>query len=249
MRAIDFAHSYMTWTNPNRGNSARIQIDAACTIVTPQTGESETFYLIAPCRSEHVAPGGKLFGEGRLFSMPINYEYCGIWSRQDAVILRTHSLSEHTSRQYAVNERTWKQVRLDIRHHPVTRALEDQETIVRATFDNLTLIARTELHDEATGLRAVLKYPIKTMNVAEAPAGYQVDTGPLLVPDFTATSEHTIERFDVAHVVYNRADIAEFILRRPTPLAEGDDPKRQTVDYSVVQILAAQNTLFAGTAE
>ena len=36
MTAIDFANSYMTWFGS--GNHARIQLDAACTIVDEQAG-------------------------------------------------------------------------------------------------------------------------------------------------------------------------------------------------------------------
>src|SRR5690606_10345285 len=60
----DFSRSYVRWSIPPDptdtrqpghmpwGNSVRIQIDAACTISNQSTGESETFYLIAPCRKE-----------------------------------------------------------------------------------------------------------------------------------------------------------------------------------------------------
>ena len=40
----------------------------------------------------------------------------------------------------------------------------------------------------------------------------------------TLTGEHPIERCDVAHIVHNRFDGAELILRRPTPVLEGGRP-------------------------
>ena len=71
MTAIDFANSYMTWFGA--GNNARIQLDAACTIVDEVSGNKEQFYLIAPCRGE------RCYAPGQLFRMP-NYEFSGIWS-------------------------------------------------------------------------------------------------------------------------------------------------------------------------
>jgi hypothetical protein len=88
----------------------------------------------------------------------------------------------------------------------------------------------------------VLEYPIKTMNVARLPDRFQVDTGPLIVPDFGAQVAHPIERFEVAHVVYNRLDKAEFILRRPTPIGAGGGPP-STTDYSEVRVTPARTSL------
>ena len=83
----------------------------------------------------------------------------------------------------------------------------DNSAIVRATLSNLPLVGQTEIADEATGARAILQYPIKTMNVRPAegtkPDLFQVDTGPMLVPDFAASPVPDIRRFEPAFVAYN----------------------------------------------
>jgi hypothetical protein len=236
---IDFAGSFMTWKpqNPD-GNIARIQLDAACTLTDPVSGATETFYLIAPCRSE------RMYGDDRLFAIP-NYEYSGIWSERAVLILRTHWVSDRDYREYGeFGERPqrYRGVHLDVRAHRGVVELTEPAEIIAATLDNRPLIGRTELLDEASGLRAVLEYPIKTMNVARHPDRFQVDTGPLIVPSFAAEQTRPIERFDVAHVVYNRLDKAEFILRRPTPIgADGGPPS--TTDYSQVWVTPARHSL------
>lgn len=245
MTAIDFARSFMTWVpqGPD-GNIARIQLDAACTIANSSTGSAETFYLIAPCRSE------RMYLDSPLFQMP-NYEFCGIWSEFEMLILRTHWVSERDHREYGgYGERPsrFRGVRLDVRAFQEAEPLTAPESIVEATLANRPLIARTELRDANSGQIAVLDYPIKTMNVARHPDRFQIDTGPLIVPDFASTALHPIERFDVAHVVYNTLDRAEFILRRPTPISQGNPPVH-TTDYSVVRILPAHATLFAASVE
>ena len=47
MTAIDFSRSYMRWFNCENTNSVRILIDASCTPIDDETGQSDTYYLIA----------------------------------------------------------------------------------------------------------------------------------------------------------------------------------------------------------
>jgi len=92
----------------------------------------------------------------------------------------------------------------------------------------------------------VLEYPVKTMNVLREPSRFQVDTGPLILPDFTSTAEHRIERLEMAYVVYNGFDRAEFIRRKPIAFAAIDPPLARTTDYSLVEIVAARNEILCG---
>jgi hypothetical protein len=231
MNAIDFANSYMTWLPHDAGNIARIQLDAACTLLDEKTGMTQQFYLIAPCRAE------RMYLDTPLFQIP-NYEFCGIWSADEFLIIRTAWVSERDNRQYGLGRERWREIRLDIRTFGNTEVLPDAAAIVQATLANKALTARTELYSAATGQRALLEYPIKTMNLMETPPRFQVDTGPLILPDFQATVSHVIECFEMAHVVYHGMDKAEFILRKPAPGSA-------TTDYSSVQIMAAHNEILA----
>ena len=121
----------------------------------------------------------------------------------------------------------------------------DNAQAVAATLANRPLVARTAIANDDVGRRAVLEYPIKTMNVTRNPARLQVDTGPLLFPDLATEAGRVIERFAIAHVVYHQRDQAEFILRQPTPVGEGEAPVAVT-DYSDIRVLSARNELFAG---
>jgi hypothetical protein len=234
---IDFARSFMTFFLPV--NVARIQFDAACTLTSARTGESHTYYLIAPCRAE------EMYRDRDLFLLP-NYEFCGIFSADECLLIRTHWQSDRDNREHGLNTIRFTEVRLDIRTLP-TEELPDDAAIVAATLANAPLVARTTLRDAASDVVAVIEYPVKTMNVLPVgqqfqPGGprFQVDTGPILLPDF-ASAARPIERFDLAHIVYNRATQLEAILRRPVPLGPGH---AAVTDYSVVQTLPAHTTLF-----
>ena len=233
---IDFSNSYMTFFSKNAGNIARIQLDAACTLTDPTAGAAETFYLIAPCRAE------RMYLDTHLFQMP-NYEFSGIFSDRECLLVRTHWTSERDNREYGLNRGRFEDVHLDVRTFATARTLGETAAIVAATLENRPLVARTELSDSDRGPRMVLEYPVKTMNVLREPPRFQVDTGPLIVPAFASTAERRIERFELAYVVFNSFDRAEFILRTPVALADGALPLARTTDYSVIKMVAARNEI------
>jgi hypothetical protein len=271
MQVLDYDKSYMTWgvsSDPDDtrkpghmpwGNEARIMIEARCEMFQEASGRQEAFYLIAACRTEWM------YRDEIIFQDP-NREYRGIWSQdrylgtgyglvaEGAGLRKTASdgpvgtitgSDDYVARQSGLNEKTCNYVRLTLRNHAAARPLEDDDAIVRATMDDEGLIAQTELWDEATGIRAVLEYPIRTMNFHSERRRFQVDTGPVIVPDFTCKSEHWIEWFDVAHVGYNRLDRAEFIILRPTPVVIDGSEVCRVHHFSQVRQCPTRHTLFA----
>jgi hypothetical protein len=82
------------------------------------------------------------------------------------------------------------------------------------------------------------------MNVLRATAQFQIDTGPVLLPDFAASAPREIERFDIAYVLYHLFDRAEFIVRKPVAIVPGA-PDAVLTDYSVTRTVAARSTIVA----
>jgi hypothetical protein len=259
----------MTWgvsANPNDtrqpghmpwGNEARILIEARCDM-SDGSGHSDSFYMIAACRTEWM------YREDVLFQDP-NREYRGIWSQErhislgSGMVCETGELRPQSTGQvgwvtgsddYVVRrslrcDETFNYMSLTLRHHAEVEALPDDEAVVAATIAHRPLVARTELCDEASGMRAVLEYPVRTMNFHTERRRFQVDNGPVIVPDFTYGSEHWIEWLDLAHVVYNRFDRAEFLIRRPTPVLVDGVQVCSVHHFSEVRQCAAQHAFFA----
>ncbi len=234
---MDFSRSFVTFFGRDAGNIARIQIDAACTLTDERTGGDRTYYLIAPCRAEEV------YVETSLLVMP-NYEFAGIFTEDECLLIRTHWRSDRDNREYGRAMERFDHVEIAVRTYEEGRQLADGAAILAATLANTPLIGQTEIRDGGRGIRAVLEYPMKTMNVLRATAQFQVDTGPLLLPDFASTAPREIERFDLAYVLYHRFDRAEFIVRRPVAIVLGE-PDAMVTDYSVTRIWQATNTIFA----
>ena len=233
LRFVDFPSSYLTFSAGDEHNIARIQLDAICTVVDA-TGAETAYHLIAPCRSERMyqAPGEPLF------QLP-NYEFCGIWTDDEYRIIRTGWTTDLDGPESGTNDGRFAWTRLDVRTRDNPRVLKTDTEIVEATLANLPLVAVTELRDEASGTRAVLEYPIKTMNVAKQPDRFQVDTGPLILPDAASTAERRVDRLAMAHVVYWQRDVAEFVLRQPIPVHV--DSQKSVTDYSEIRVMPAVN--------
>ncbi|MBM3501165.1 MAG: hypothetical protein FJX74_21135 [Armatimonadetes bacterium] len=176
-----------------------------------------------------------------LFKQP-NYDFCGIFEPRDYALIRAHASADEGG--YEIGKVA---ERFEALHIHVIRAegrlLESDAEIVRATLDNIPLIARTALRDPDSGLEAVLEYPIKTMNVREEGSVYQVDTGPVAFPDLSPPGREGIERLALAFIAFNRAESAEFVLQAPTPV--GADPSVRTPHYSELRVVECRNSVVA----
>ncbi len=253
MDICDFYNSYMTWVvepNPDDErtpghmhirNSARIQLDARCKIINEEDGASEEFFLITPCRTEWM------YRSDTLFQFPSG-EYCAIWSESEFLNVG-YGITDNKVKHTAFLIQDWfTDFNLSIRTHPVIQTLVNSEQIIQSTQANEALIGRTTIWNEVTSVRAIIEYPIKTMNINREHELFQVDSGPLPFPDLTCSSERSIERFSVAFVCYNAFDIAEFILRKPTPVMDGGRELCKVVTYSDIRRVPAQNSIYSAAA-
>lgn len=243
----------MTWDHPYRkdprpyarhnvphGNRARIQLDAIIDVVQVATGDSQRFVLIAPCRTEWV------YAEDRLFQIP-SREFRNIYSlSQKRGMGRSITVAGERSKGTPVSP-TFLTLTIDVRTFARTRRLPTAADIVEATAENVPLVGRTAIDDPNGEFRYVLEYPIKTMNFQPKTNSFQVDTGPLLVPDFNVNEQQAIDRLEMAHIAYNRLDRAEFILRRPTKIKNQDEQTLcEVLHYSEVREDHAKNLILGG---
>ncbi|MCC6442606.1 MAG: hypothetical protein IT210_04000 [Armatimonadetes bacterium] len=238
MNLPDFPRSFMTFTVPGRANTARIQIDARCVLTRPGSGEAETFVLITPCKSE------EMYVREGLFKAP-NYDFCGIWSEKEYLILRTypaHDPANEGEWEAGPNSPRFEEVKIDIRSQTPVEPLRTDAQVVRATLGNLPLLARTRLRYGDT--EAVIDYPVKTMNICEGTERFQVDTGPVPVPDMDSRAGRAVERFAMAFVCYNTFDAAEFVLREKTAVPQDGEAACKVMHYSRIVRMSARHELF-----
>ena len=106
---------------------------------------------------------------------------------------------------------------------------------------NRPLVSQTEF-SLADGSHVFLEYPVKVINASEREMFYQVDTGPIVVPDPTAfDGTHAISALRLAFIAHNTLDCTELLLNIPTEIAPGLSVNH----YSKVMKLEAINRLIA----
>ena len=237
MKTIDFSRSFLTFRidtlkrepitvshkPPFSLNNARIPIECRCEITDKQTGKSEEFVLGANCKTELVGV------ERDIWTQP-NSDFVPIFSRNRFLTVKTYdradrrvmlyppSRGEQPHRQTGSVAEAFDSVRIDLSHCEGT-ILETADQIVGAVLENWRLVARTEIENKK--YVALLEYPIKTVNASERDKIYQTDTGPVIFPDLSREPEDLITGLELAFVAFNSPRWAEFIVRVPTPIAEG----------------------------
>ena len=79
------------------------------------------------------------------------------------------------------------------------------------------------------------------MNVQIEHNRMQVDTGPVIFPDFSQSVDREIKRLNFAFVCYNNLSVAEFILRQPMKSQREDKGGSLMLEYSDVRRLEVKN--------
>ena len=244
----DFYRSYMCWfVEPNLNdprkpghmpwqNWVRILIDARCTIHDERNGTSEEVYLIAPCRTEWM------YRDTEVIQNPSG-EYRVIFTQDRQLSVGKH-IDESRERGGSIPTSGFNTLEFKITTVDAT-PLADDAAVIEASQGLKPIIAKTEIVNADRGLRATLEYPVRTMNYNRPHNRFQVDTGPLVFPDFTLETEHLIDRCKLAHAVYNTFDYAEIVCKQPTPILSDGQEVASVFHYSDYHQLPATTTFFA----
>ena len=237
MQAIDFSRSFLTFRidtlkkppqtvshkPPFTLNNARIAIDCRCEMRDKRTGATQEFVLGVNCKTERVGVERDIWTEPNSDFVPVfsRDRFLNIKTFDRAgkqVLLYPPSLGVQPERQTGIVSEAFDSVRIDLAYRD-SEVLQTLDQIIEAVLANHPLVARSTI--EADRYVAVLDYPVKTINANERERIYQTDTGPLLLPDFPCEPEDLISGFELAFAAFNSPDWIEFLVRAPTPIAEG----------------------------
>ena len=232
MQTSDFSQSYLhfsvdmrkpaasvTRPQPVTVNQVRIPLESRCVI--SDSGRSTSYVLGASCKTELVNV------KRDMWTLP-NADFCVVvsdedfliikrWERHDRKVETMPSMAPPVERQHGKARDVWASHHVDLPQEEA-RVLDDVAQIIDATGRNRPLVCQTEIKS-ASGGRALIEYPVKTINVSDLDGYYQVDTGPVLLPDLSATGE-PITTFQLAYVAHNGPDWAEFIVNAPTSITD-----------------------------
>jgi hypothetical protein len=128
-----------------------------------------------------------------------------------------------------------------MRHFARARRLESYEEIREAILGNRPLNGRSTWVAADGQTQIVMEYPIKTCNIANDKARWQIDTGPILAAAPAGDGGLSITGLVRAHLVYNAWDWAELAASAATPI---EGTSAATIHYSDIRRITVQNELF-----
>ncbi len=236
LQVIDYGRSFLVGQAP--ANQVRFWIESRTRIVDERSGLHEDFYQCASCKAEST------FAEKELFRGD-NYDFLPIFGPEDGVIFRRKAWLNPDYRTLKKTAQMWDGPRYQVRVPASVQLLADNDAIRRASHEGHPVVAQTEFADSTTGLRAIIEFPVKTLNIHDERNLYQVDTGPIAFPDLSRRFSSFAESLSLAFVAFNAPHFADFVIEDITPLKEGEREVARVRHYERVVSLPAQNRLYA----
>lgn len=236
MPPLDYGRSFIC--NTADFNRVRFWVESRTRLIDAENDTTTDYYQCGSCKSEDT------FAESGLF-MKDNYDFLPIWGGgQWLVFRRTVRLSESYRTIYPA-EKLWGEPILKLCEAAGTKVLDTWEAIRDTTAEAIPIVAQTEISNSETGLLAIIEYPVKTMNISVPKQMYQVDTGPVALPDLSKRFDQRIDCLSPAFVAFNAPHFADFVVEQPTTIELDNPGGTQTYHYSNPISLPAANRLLA----
>jgi hypothetical protein len=204
-------------------NNVRMLLDARVVITHKDSGRVYDYVLSSSCKAEQV------WVERDIWHQP-NADMCMLagrdeflvykrWDKADkGVMLFPASLGVQPERQLGDPQDTFDRFSIDLAARP-GRVLATIDAILETLAADTPVVAQTEY--ETKEYRVLLEYPVKVVNFSERERYYQVDTGPILLPDFEREYKSLLDACRLAYVAHNSPGWAEFIVCVRTPVTDG----------------------------
>lgn len=210
---LDYGRSFLSGVA--EWNRVRFWVESRTRVIDTRTGAHEDFLQCASCKSEDTFAAKDLF-------LADNYDFLPIFGPTHGVIFRRKAAaSPERYRDVRPSNKMWDGQTMRLHAAKGAKLLTTTAAIRRATHSGHPLVAQTEFADESTGLRAIIEFPVKTMNIHDSKGLYQVDTGPVAFPDLSRRWERLADSLSLAFAAFNAPGFTDFILETETPIAAG----------------------------
>ena len=248
---LDYGRSFVN--TKASWNSPRFWVESRCRVVDRKSNESVEFLQCGLCKAERTFAHRALFADD-------NYDFLPVFTEDEGVIFRRLVRVADKYREVRPIDQWWGGTEPQLRTVRA-RVLRSPDEVFAAMREGKPIVGQTELSDPKTGRVAVIEYPIKTINFERDRRDWQVDTGPVILPDLSAPPERWSQAFQLAHIAFRTPYWADFLVDQPTSVrtgaapvnradpegasSENDEPGALTYHYSGQVHHAARNVLLA----
>jgi len=236
IECLDYGRSFIC--NPSPNNRVRFWVESRTILYDDKAGTKMVIYQCGSCKSEHT------FAEKDLL-VADNYDFMPIYGGEDLLIFRRHVDARDRYRELRKVTDVWGKPIMKLHYGKTVTDLKTFEEIRDVTATDVPLAAQTEIVNEETGLRCVMEYPIKTMNISIDKSIWQVDTGPVAFPDLTKRFDPPIDSVRLAFAVFNAPHFCDFVIEQPTPVVRDGKEVCQVNHYSNPVSFPAKNRVLA----
>jgi hypothetical protein len=233
MEPLDYGRSFIIGQAPS--NEVRFWVESRTRLIDDRTGAHEDYLQCASCKSEDTFAAKDLFYED-------NYDFLPVFGPQWGIVFRRKAYLNENYREIKPADGWWDGQRLHLVCAPA-RELRTNGDIRAATYSHAPLVAQVEIADSDTQMRAIVECPVKTMNTHRERDLYQVDTGPIVLPDLQR-HERSVDGLRLAFVAFNIPEFADFVVEAPTTIGEGPEAT-EVHHYSERLSLLSSNRLYA----
>ena len=150
------------------------------------------------------------------------------------VMLEPPTLGPQPERQTFRADENFDECRYEL-HEVAATKLNCFDAVAAAVLGDRPIVARMEYVDGDYDV--FIEQPVKTINLAQRDELFQIDTGPIIVPDLRAerleSESQFVGVFDLAYSAFHEPDWAEVVLRKPTSVSD----KLSVNHYSETRLL------------
>jgi len=225
-------------------NNVRFSLAARVVITHKASGRVHDYVLSPSCKSEQVWVKRDVWHQPNadmcMLAGKDEFLVQKLWDKADkGIMLYPASLGVQPERQLGDPKEAFDSFSINLVKRP-GRVLGDIDSILAALESDVPVVSQTEY--ETAGHDVLLEYPVRCVNFSERERYYQVDTGPILLPDFEREYKSMLAGCRLAYIAHNSPEWAEAIVCVPTPLS--DDIKVH--HYSqVVRLEGTRNRMIA----
>ena len=238
MTPLDYSRTYLLGTSLE--NEVRFWVESRTRVIDDRSGKTEDFFQCASCKSEDT------FAEQNLF-LEDNYDFLPIFGPEYGLIFRRNAWLNPNYRSCLKSAEMFGGPIQHLQEHTRFKNLVTPDEIIRFTHEFYPVVAQTEFRNDETDLRAIIEYPVKTLNIRKADKAYQIDTGPVAFPDLGERYEKLADSISLAYVAFNAPHFADFVVEESTPIGNNPNASQTHVyHYSRRISLTASNRLYAG---
>lgn len=234
---LDYGGSFVI--NTGEYNAVRLWIESRTTITDTLSGKESIYLQCGSCKSEDT------FAKENLF-YPDNYDFLPIFGDDQVLVFRRHVDIRDSYRIIKPTSEMWGgNPNYHLVYPEVTTTLNTWEEMRDYTAAGIPIVTQTEIENADTGLKAVIESPCKTMNISHVKKMYQVDHGPVALPDLSKRFEPQIDCLRLAFIAFNAQDFADFVIEGPTPVKVDGKEVVKVNHYSHLETYKSTNRVIA----